>query len=104
MNNNRNTKILVWNIRGINSKKKWDAIRNKIEESASQIICLQETKRESFDSFYIKKFCMRHLDQFAYAPSVGASGGIITIWNGSLYDGTIVQCNSYAVTVKMHCR
>jgi len=54
MNNNRYTKILFWNIRGINSQEKWDAIRDKINESACQDLCLQESKREHFDHFYLR--------------------------------------------------
>jgi exonuclease III len=76
----------------------------KFEESASQIVCLQETKRELFDHFYIKKFCPRHLDHFAFAPSIGASSGLITLWNNNLFDGSVVHCNSYAITIKLHCR
>ena len=79
MDNNRCTKILFWNVRGINSQTKWDAIRDKITESAYQIVCLQEIKRENFDPFYIKKFFPRNLDKFAYSPYVGASKGILTI-------------------------
>lgn len=101
-NRNRNTKVLFWNIRGLNSQEKWDALRDKINESACQILCLQETKREHFDSFYINKFCPRWLDSFAFSPSVGASGGLLIVWNSSLLDGTIVGSNSYAVTVKFH--
>ena len=106
MNNNYNgsSKILFWNVRGINSQEKWDAIRDKISESACQVVCLQETKRESFDNFYIKKFCPRNLDQFAYSPSIGASRGIITIWNSSLFDGSVVHINSYAITIKLLCK
>ena len=51
--NTRNWYILCWNIRGINATEKWDAVRDKIEESASSVICLQEMKRESFDITYI---------------------------------------------------
>jgi len=79
-NNNPNTrysKILFGNVRGLNSQEKWDAIHDKINESACQILCLQETKREIFDMFYIKKFCPRTLDQFAFFPYVGASGGAV---------------------------
>lgn len=102
--NKRNTKILIWNIRGINSQGKWDALRGKIEESACHIICLQETKRESFDIFYLKKFCPRHLDKFCFFPSDGASGGLIIIWNSSVLDGVMVQANTYAITVNFHNR
>jgi len=36
-------------MRRLNSDKKWDAIRDKIAESNCDIICLQETKKETFD-------------------------------------------------------
>ena len=103
MDSRRYSKILFWNIRGINSQEKWDALRDKISESACQVLCIQETKRENFDSFYIRKFCPRNLDNFAFSPSHGGSGGLITIWNSSLFYGTVVQINSYAVTVKFTC-
>lgn len=100
MDNNRSHKILVWNIRGLNSQGKWDALRAKITESPCNIICLQETNRDNFDPTYLRKFCPRHLDGFAFSPSAGASGGLLTIWNSNLYSGDIVQTNSYTVTLK----
>jgi hypothetical protein len=55
MSDKRLWKILNWNIRGINAEEKWLALANKIEESGCDIICLQETKRQTFDMDYIKK-------------------------------------------------
>lgn len=103
-NRNSNSKILFWNIRGVNSQQKWDAIREKINESACHIIYLQETKREYFDNFYIKNFCPRNLDIFAFAPSIGASRGLLTVWNSGMFDGSIVQACAYGLTVKFTCR
>jgi hypothetical protein len=57
-----------------------------------------------FDNFYIKTFCPKSLDQFAFSPSDGASGGLVTIWNSSILDGTVAQKNSYAITVKLSCK
>lgn len=91
--------FLVWNLRGLNSQRKWDAIRNKIYEWSASIVCLQETKRESFDSGYIKKFCPRGLDKFEFSASVGASGGLVVVWNLVRYDGTLVYSNSYFITM-----
>lgn len=64
--------ILCWNIRGINGSDKWDAIRDKIQESTCSIICVQETKREGFDTSFIRKFALRRFDCFDFIPSVGA--------------------------------
>jgi hypothetical protein len=101
MDHNRKWKFLAWNVRGINSQAKWNAIRNKITESSCSVVCLQETKRTSFDSNYLKNFCHRNLNMLEFTPSVGASGGLITIWNGHLFDGDLVLANTYSVTVKL---
>jgi endonuclease/exonuclease/phosphatase family metal-dependent hydrolase len=42
----RKWKVLCWNVRGLNAKEKWEAIRDKISESGCDVICLQETKRQ----------------------------------------------------------
>lgn len=103
MSNNRDIRILVWNVRGINSHNKWDAIRDKISESSASIVCLQETKRDHFDLQYLKKFCPRQLNVFHFSPSVGASGGLIIIWNSNQFSGTLVFMNTYSITVKLTC-
>ena len=66
---NQHWNVLCWNIRGINDSDKWDAIRQKIEESACSIVCLQETKHSLFDSAYIWNFAPRHFDNFEFFPS-----------------------------------
>lgn len=71
--------VLVWNVRGINSDDKLLAIRNAIDACGCNVICLQETKRTSFDLSYVKTFCPRRFDKFEYVPSRGASGGLITV-------------------------
>ena len=48
-------KILCWNVRGLNSDKKWNAIRDRISKSNCDIVCLQETKRDNFDISFIKQ-------------------------------------------------
>ncbi|KAJ1296023.1 hypothetical protein BS78_01G267000 [Paspalum vaginatum] len=83
----RNWNILSWNIRGMNHKNKWDALRQKLDESACAIACIQETKRESFDMRYIRQFAPKRFDAFDYIPSVGASGG------------SVVEKCSFALTV-----
>jgi mRNA deadenylase 3'-5' endonuclease subunit Ccr4 len=57
--------VLCHSIRGINSEVKWNSIRNKITEIGSDILCLQETKKESFDQAYIRKFIPRGFDSFS---------------------------------------
>jgi exonuclease III len=74
--------VLDWNVRGLNDRRL--AIYNKIDESNCYVICLHEKKCEKFDHSFIKSFCPKRFDQFAFSPSVGASGGIIVLWNSSI--------------------
>jgi hypothetical protein len=45
------------------------------------VICFQETKREDFDIVFIRNFCPRNFDSYAFNPSVGQSGGTLAIWD-----------------------
>ena len=93
--------VLVWNIRGINSNDKLLAIRNAIETCGCDVICLQETKRMHFDLAFLKTFCPKRFDNFAYVPSRGASGGIITIWSGSAFSGSVCYSENHALGVTL---
>jgi exonuclease III len=68
--------ILCWNIRGLNDSGKWGVVRNKLEENACSIVCLQETRRDHFDMAFIRNFASRHFDCFDFVPADGALGGI----------------------------
>jgi exonuclease III len=93
------------NIRGINSEKKWNYVKNKIGETNCDIICLQqETKKETFDHAYLKNFCQPDLDSFYFIPSIGSSGGSIVIWKQRKLDGHFLFENSYAQSVAFEYR
>jgi exonuclease III len=47
---------LDWNVRGLNYKDKRLAVYNKIDESNCSVVCIQETKCESFEAF-LQKIC-----------------------------------------------
>ena len=96
---NKSWNVLSWNIRGINSDAKLLAIRNAIDTSGCSVLCIQETKRESFDLAFIKTFCPKRFDKFVFAPSVGASGGIIVIWNSTVFTGTSWLVDSFAIGI-----
>lgn len=56
VHNKRVWKVMCWNVRGVNSDKKWNFIRDKILEGQCDIICLQETNREQLDPPFYQKF------------------------------------------------
>ena len=96
---NRSWNILCWNIRGINSQDKWDALHNKIDESSCVVLCLQETKREYFDMSYIRNFAPRRLDKYDFVPSTGFSGSILVVWATDVFDGLVLEEHQFAITL-----
>jgi hypothetical protein len=50
---------------------------------------------------YIRKFAPRRFDQFDYVPSTGASGGILVVWNSSVFGGIVVDKQSFGITVQI---
>lgn len=97
---NRSWKVLCWNIRGIDAKNKWESIKNKITKSSCDIISIQETKRETFDITYIRKFCPSSFDEFCFLPSIGASRGILVVWKSSVFSGNEIFHNNFAILVE----
>jgi hypothetical protein len=79
--------VLCWNVQGLNGEGRQHAVRSKIEESTCDIIYLQETKCESMDWHFIRKFAPKRFDNFPFSPSVGASGGMIVLWNFAVFTG-----------------
>src|SRR3954463_4599613 len=98
--NFRNWRVLCWNVRGLNSEARQRDVRNKIDESGCSIICLQETKIDSFYLRLIRKFCPRRFDNFTYSPSVGASGGILIVWCSSFFSGVLIESQRFALIVR----
>ena len=58
-------------------------------------------KRDVFDIQCIRKFCPRGFDAFEFLPSVGASGGVITIWKSHMFDGHLIFINEYGLSVEL---
>lgn len=102
--NLRHCNVLYLNVRGLNSDKKWDAIRSKILDSKCDVICLQETKRELFDISLIKKLCPPSFDAFEFLPSIVASGGIITIWKSVIIEGHLSFQNNFSISIDIRSR
>lgn len=74
-------------------------MRDKIEESACSIVCLQETKKEHFDMAFVRKFAPKRFDHFDCVPSVGASGGLLIVSNSSCFVGQVIDKQRFGMTV-----
>lgn len=48
---------------------------------------------------FLRKICPPVFDQFSFIPSVGASGGMLVAWKGSLLQGNMVFHNEFAMSI-----
>jgi hypothetical protein len=71
-----------------------------LEESNASIVCIQETKKYSFDCSFIKKFAPRRFDKFAFVPAEGASGGLLIIWVSNLFEGSVLLEESFGLVME----
>jgi hypothetical protein len=52
----------------------------------------------------LKKICPRRLSKFAYLPSVGASGGILIVWNDAIFNGDLLFQNNFSISINFTCK
>jgi hypothetical protein len=74
-------KIISWNIRGLGRFEKRKEVRKLVGEKNPFIVCLQETKLQACDNALCASLWGNSLCGFSFRPSMGASGGLLTIWD-----------------------
>ena len=73
-----NVNIICWNVRGLNSRARRDAVRDIVRDSHASIVCLQETKLQAVDDVIIREMlgpCF--VANYYILPAVGTRGGLI---------------------------
>jgi hypothetical protein len=74
-------KIVIWNVRGLNSPARRLAIKTLIDTSGASIVCFQEMKMELILSAIVLEALGSDFDDYVYLPAVGTCGGILLAWN-----------------------
>ena len=98
-----NCKILVWNVRGLNSPARRNAICNLMLEKGVAILCVQETKMQCIDSVIVSETCGPGFN-FAFSPSSGASGGLLVAWRDSDFSVPSSVCNARFISLCCVCQ
>jgi exonuclease III len=75
--------VLSYNARGLGGGEKRMEIRNLVRDKHPFVLCIQESKMSVVDEELIKSIWGEGPSAFSYKPSVGASGGLITVWDSS---------------------
>lgn len=79
------TRIMSWNIRGVNNNIAKRNCRDLVGKSRANIVCLQETKSEDWIASPGKSFLNEGKFSMHYQPSKGNSGGLAVFWENNLF-------------------
>ena len=94
------SKILVWNVRGLNSSARQDSVRMLVQSIRADIVCLQETKMEGISQWFVLSTLGPDFCHFVFVPSVGASGGILVAWKQALGTAGNFRVDNHCVSVQ----
>ena len=78
--------ILSYNSRGLGRGIKWAAVRRLIVKHKVNLVCIQETKREKFNKSICQAIWGDSTAHWDYVPSVQAAGGLLCLWNNSIFE------------------
>ncbi|KAI0497161.1 hypothetical protein KFK09_020383 [Dendrobium nobile] len=87
---------LFWNCRGARKKCTGNYLRHLVGDNDVHFIGLVETKVEHLNRADVDRLIGTRWD-FFHHPSVGKSGGILTLWRRDLTTFTVLEANDQAV-------
>lgn len=77
--------ILVWNVRGLNSRARHDAVREFVAHEHATVVCLVETKTAVL-SARMANDLMGGVIGYVCLPAVGVVGGIVVAWRSDAWE------------------
>jgi exonuclease III len=94
------TKILIWNVRGLNSTARQDSVRTLVQSIRADVVCLQETKMETISQWLVFSTLGTDFCHFSVLPSVGASGGVLVAWRQAIGHAGSIRVDAHCVSVQ----
>ena len=98
----KNCSVLCWNVRGLNDGVKRASVRNLISASNATIVCLQETKIESWtQSLLVETVGPVLARNCSFLPSIGAAGGILMAMSDQFFSMSPLQTTNHSVSAEI---
>lgn len=97
-------KVLFWNIHGFGAQGRRNQLRGYLSEDRPDILCIQETIRQSFSIQELESLVAPHIFSCVWCPAVGLSGGMLTGVNSDLFDVTTTQLHRFCIVMTLRNR
>ena len=79
----KSMKVLTYNVRDLGGGERRAEVRRLVNEKQPMVLCLQESKWQVVTDVMIKHMWGDVPCDYSYCASVGASGGLVTVWDTS---------------------
>jgi exonuclease III len=94
------SKILFWNVRGLNSSIRQDVVRMLVDSAKIDVVCCQETKMQPISRRDILSMLGVEFTEFVFLPSIGNSGGILVAWKRNIGHTRLQRIDNHCVSVQ----
>ncbi|KAJ1274660.1 hypothetical protein BS78_05G078500, partial [Paspalum vaginatum] len=97
-----NCNILSWKVRGLNEVARRDSVQELIRDTGSTIVCLQETKIESWSPSLLQEALGPDLaTQSLFLPANGISGGVILAASERLFTLQFLHTTAHTISANV---
>jgi exonuclease III len=94
------SKIMIWNVRGLNQKSRRDVVRCMVDSTRPDVVCLQETKKAVISRRMVMSTLGADFDEFIFLPAAGTRGGILLAWKGCVCKALATRVDVHSVSVQ----
>lgn len=92
--------ILIWNVRGLNKKSHRDVVRQLINTTRPDVVCLQETKTQNMKNIILLSSLGQDFDNHVLCPAVRIRGGILIACKGAKCLAMATWADTYSCSVQ----
>lgn len=72
--------FLIWNVRGLNDKKRRDMVHQVVQSCQPVVVCIEETKLSHISHRDVLTILGQNFKPFTYLPAQSSRGGILVAW------------------------
>jgi hypothetical protein len=94
------SKILIWNVQGLDRKAGHDVVRCMIASTRSNVVCLHKTIKEAISHWMVMTTLGAEFDEFTFLPAAGMRGGILMAYKSSVCKVITTRVDAFSVLVQ----
>lgn len=93
-------KILNWNEQGLNNKDKRSTLKSLIQKRGADIVCLQETKIESWNPSLIRQIWGNNWLSWAEVKAIGTKGRLLILWDKIAWNCVELEAGAFSLSCR----